>query len=84
MKAYEAADLSYRNNKMKKGISEINKKIKKTATTGKFTLTCLICYDWGSNHDLKQHYEKEGYKVSLSHKQTSPNDGDDYITITWE
>lgn len=85
MKAYEARDLTYRSKEILKGIKEIDAIIKKRAEKGKFnTENILVKYDWGSRYDLEKHYEKQGFRVSTSHQQTSPNDGDDYIYLSWE
>jgi len=84
MKAYMARDVAYRQNQSLKGLKEIYDRIAKEAQKGKFNLKILICYDWGSSTELKTLLEKDGYIVSESHKQTSPNDGDDFLHISWE
>lgn len=84
MNASDAQALVYSKNKMKKGIKEINKLISAAAENGEFHISVLTCWDWGSVYDLKKYYKSKKFKVSTTHRQTSPNDGDDYIHISWE
>jgi len=85
VKSYEARNLTYRSKKLLKGTEKIDCLIRKNAKKGLFhTETILIHDDWGCQYDLKEHYEKLGYIVHTSHQQTSPNDGDDFIYISWE
>jgi hypothetical protein len=83
MKASEARFLVYTSNKKMAGIKCLDQQIREASIAGKFTITTLVWETWGSVYELKDHYEALGFKVLTSHKQTSPNDGDDFITLDW-
>ena len=83
MKAYEARDIVYRENKKLKGVLELNALIKSAAEQGKFKLTTRVHDDWGSYSALKDYYKEQGYKAHTFYEQTSPNDSDNYISLDW-
>lgn len=83
MKACHARSLSFANNQAAKGITEIDKLIMDACKVGDFGISFKIQDAWGSTHNLRTHYEDEGFMVSSSHQQTSPNDGDDYLHLKW-
>lgn len=83
MKAYDARDIAYRNNKLAKGRVEIDALIKAAATYGKFQLVIRLHNEWGDESALRSHYVNEGFKAYLSHEQTIPNDGDTFLHLNW-
>ena len=84
MKAHDARERVYRSNKKLKGIKDLDVRIAEAADAGNFSITSLVHYDWGSVSALEEHYTKLGFEVSSYYKQTSPNDSDDYICISWD
>lgn len=84
MRASTAQARSYAKNKMAKGVAEIDKLIEAACEAGEFKIETIVMDGWGHYDDLWRHYKALGYEVKNSHVQTSPNDGDDYLYISWE
>jgi hypothetical protein len=84
MKAYTAKDIAYRANKAAKGVLDIDKLIEEAARQGKFQITLLVHHSWGDAFDLVEFYKSQGYGADHSNKQTSPNDSDDFIHLSWK
>lgn len=84
MKAHEARELAHRKNKISKGMEELYRMIKLHAIDGHFKMEHIVSYDMGDPHELANELIKQGYIAFVTHQQTSPNDGDDTIHISWE
>lgn len=84
MKAYEARSIAYEKNKAAKGLKRIQKLIEKASRDGKFSIQVVLRYDDGYDSELSSLLKADGYKVDSSHRQTSPNDGDDILYISWD
>ena len=83
MKAYEARARAYETNKNAKGLKDIYKKIANATELGKFNIEVFVHEDWGRYSELASQLKEDGYIVKHYDKQTSPNDSDDFLIISW-
>lgn len=83
MDANKARRMVYNNNKLKYGVKEIDKLIEQACISGSFKMSSIVYGEWGSIHSLVDYYISKGFSCNYAYEQTSPNDSDDYIFISW-